>query len=154
MKNNVGLMIIAVAATIAFCFLNELRYALIVLVLAFWFVDDAKTTSKVLQPIMIWVSARVVLSFFTFLMTGLSDLIAAFANRWNNIDTQVLAFVSPITTLWMVVFLTLCVFFFLQNKNVPLYGSWAEKAAELLHGLRKPKPVKRPIKAEVVEEDK
>lgn len=136
MKNNQGLLVVAVVASIAFCFLNELRYALIVLVLAYWFINDYKATSKVMQPIMIWVSARVVLSFFTFILSGISDLIAAFANKWNNIDAQILKFISPIATLWIGIFLTLCIFFFLKNKDVPLYGKFANDAAKFLHAKR------------------
>ena len=136
MKGNRGLMIIAIAASIAFCFLNELRYALIVLVLAFWFINDYRATSKVLQPILIWVSARVFQAFFSFLMSGISDLIAAFANKWNSIDTDVLQFINPICTLWTVIFLTLAVVFFFQNKNVPLYGKFSDSVAKILHGRR------------------
>lgn len=135
MKGNKGLMIIAVASIIAFCFLNELRYALIVLVLAYWFINEKKATSMALQPLLIWLSARVFLAFFSFLMIGISDLIAAFG-KFNSIDTKVLKFINPLCSLWIVVFLSLCAFFFIQGQDTPIYGKFANKIADVLHGRR------------------
>ncbi len=140
MKGNKGLMVIAVLASLAFCFLNELRYALIVLVLSFWFLNDVKTTSWVLQPIVVWISARIFYAFFSFLLGGISDLIAAFG-KFNTIDTDILKFLSPLCSLWIVIFLTLCIIYFAMNKQVPLYGKFCDRVSLVLHNKRNPKDV-------------
>lgn len=136
MKNNQGLMTIAVFATVGFCFLNELRFALITLVLAYWFINEERTTSQILQPIMIWLSARIFATILSWLTSGISDLIRAFTGSWNSFSSDVMKFVNPICTLWLVIFLCLFVGFYVFKKQVPIYGKWGDFAAKYLHKFR------------------
>lgn len=136
MSNNTNLSFLAILASVAFSFLNELFFALVVLVLVYWFLKDAEVTAKVLTPILIVLSVRLFQVIMNLVATSISELVAIF-NKFNVIDVRIMQVVNLVINIWLVVFLVLFFVSLLQKKETPLYGKFSKLAANSAHNPKK-----------------